>query len=334
MRAIAINLLVLLMTGQAVSLRAQNEEKPQPRFSLTISLSYPFAGGGPGSLIYRQLLVDETNLSNELLPERPCLESRGAFHITVTRDGSPQRERDEALRYRREANAKQSPCPEMSSPGIPPGGVLTFDLRDFGWDYPLDVPGTYAITVSRESDPEHPEKSVTVTSNTLTFTVSEEEANANVPEPEPDELIVLRTPFTKVHVGDPIVVFLTQNDLTSQADNKKIVDQRITSDVFDWADLEVIRDGTQVLQTQHLQEHIDSLKQNLPLHQSALPFRLDGKVPLSHYYDMSKPGEYQVVATMKCTQCGSEPVIKSNTITITVVPRGTPIYDHGILISK
>ncbi len=222
----------------------------------------------------------------------------------------------------------------MSSPGIPPGGVWTLYLRNFGWDYPLDVPGTYAITVSRESDPEHPEKSVTVTSNTLTVTVSEEEAKANLPEPEPDEPIVLRTPFKKVHAGDPIVVFLTQNDLTSQADNKEIVDQRITSDVFDWADLEVTMNSAPVPATQSLLEHIDSLKQNLPLHQSALPVRLDGKVRLSHYYDMSKPGEYQVVATMKCTQCGSEPVIKSNTITITVVPRGTPIYDHGILISK
>jgi hypothetical protein len=43
----------------------------------------------------------------------------------------------------------------------------------FAVDYPLCKPGTYEITVSRESDPEHPEKSVTVQSNTLTIVVPE-----------------------------------------------------------------------------------------------------------------------------------------------------------------
>jgi len=37
-------------------------------------------------------------------------------------------------------------------------------------------PGTYEITVSRDSDLEHPEKGVTVTSNTLTFVVPEPDA--------------------------------------------------------------------------------------------------------------------------------------------------------------
>jgi hypothetical protein len=334
MKMLAFTFLALLVTGQAVALRAQTPDKPQPKFSLTLSFFYPFGAGLPGQPTFRELQVDETNLSNELLPERPCLEFTGVFRITVTRDGSPQPERDEALRRRREAYAKLRSCRQMYSPGIPPGGVWKLYLRSFGRDYPLDLPGTYAITVSRESDPEHPEKSVTVTSNTITVTVSEEEAKANKPEPELDEPIVLTAPFPKVHVGDPIVVFLTQNELTSQSANKKLVDQRITYDVFEWADLEITMDGAPVPATQRLQEHIDSLKGYVPLHKPGVGLEFEGKIPLGDYYDMSKPGEYQVVATMKCTQCGSEPIVKSNTITITVVPRGTRIYDHGLLISK
>jgi len=42
-----------------------------------------------------------------------------------------------------------------------------------GWDYPMTEPGTYELTVSRPSDAEHPEKSVTVKSNTITLVVPE-----------------------------------------------------------------------------------------------------------------------------------------------------------------
>ena len=42
----------------------------------------------------------------------------------------------------------------------------------------MTVPGTYEITVTRETFPWNPEKSVTVKSNTITIVVPEPEANA------------------------------------------------------------------------------------------------------------------------------------------------------------
>jgi hypothetical protein len=45
-------------------------------------------------------------------------------------------------------------------------------------EYDLTVPGTYEITVTRETDRWHPEKSVTVKSNTLTIVVAEPGASA------------------------------------------------------------------------------------------------------------------------------------------------------------
>jgi hypothetical protein len=45
-------------------------------------------------------------------------------------------------------------------------------------EYDLTAPGTYEITVTRETDRWHPERSVTVKSNTITIVVPEPEAGA------------------------------------------------------------------------------------------------------------------------------------------------------------
>jgi len=325
MRKSAIYFVLLLIAMRTVTLRSQtsNDERPQPRFSLAISVFSPFGGGGPGQAAIRQLRVDETNTSNEPLQEVECWFLRGGYSISVMHNGSPQKERDEARRRRREANEKLKSCRGVrSSYLIPPGETRGFLIGSFGWDYPLDEPGTYDVTLSRESDPEHPEKSVTVKSNTITIEVSEEQAKANTPEPELDEPITLRTVSAKVNVGDPVVVYLTQNDLTSNIAGRKMVDERITSDVLDWASFDVRIGSNRVPETKRLQQHIDSLKHNEPMHQPGLPYKFGGKVPLNDYYDMRKPGEYQIAAKMKCTDCGSEPVIQSNTVTITVLPTG------------
>jgi hypothetical protein len=42
----------------------------------------------------------------------------------------------------------------------------------------MSDPGTYEVTVSRETDPDHPDRSVTVKSNTITITVPEPETEA------------------------------------------------------------------------------------------------------------------------------------------------------------
>jgi hypothetical protein len=44
--------------------------------------------------------------------------------------------------------------------------------------YDVSRPGTYEVTVSRETDPDHPDKSVMVKSNTLTVIVPNAGADA------------------------------------------------------------------------------------------------------------------------------------------------------------
>jgi hypothetical protein len=89
-------------------------------------------------------------------------------------NGLPLKEKDAAAHKKREENEKSEWC-KVAPQKIPPGHSWTRYLP-FDVDYPLCKPGTYEVTVSRESDPEHPEKSITVKSNTLTIVVPESEA--------------------------------------------------------------------------------------------------------------------------------------------------------------
>jgi hypothetical protein len=161
---------------QTVILHAQATEKPEPRLSLTIFLSL---GGThtPGRPDFRELKVIETNTSNELIRYTPCPQDQGVYRVSILYNGLPLEERDAAARKKREADAKNHPwnCPELAPNGIKPGQSWT-RYMGLSWDYPMCKPGTYEITVSRESDLEHPEKSVTVKSNTVTVVVPESDA--------------------------------------------------------------------------------------------------------------------------------------------------------------
>lgn len=174
MRKLASYFVVLIFAIQTAAICAQNPLNRVPKFSLTIFL---FQNGGaesemPGQPIFRMIRVEETNTSNESIFEAGCLELQGLFHISVLYNGVPLEERDTATRMKREAKAKQTPCRALATNEIRPGQSWTRYLG-FAWDYPMCKPGTYEITVSRESNLEHPEKSVTVKSNTLTIVVPE-----------------------------------------------------------------------------------------------------------------------------------------------------------------
>lgn len=169
----SFQLLVLLFAMQAAVLCAQNTEKPTPKFTLTISIFHP-GSSEPGLPEFREIEVTETNISNEPIAEGYCWDSIGIYSTSVLYNGAPLEERDRSARGKREADAKLGiGCPkiELDSP-IMPGKTRTRWLP-FDVDYPLCKPGTYEITVSRESDLEHPEKSVTVKSNALTIVVPE-----------------------------------------------------------------------------------------------------------------------------------------------------------------
>ncbi|UWZ84100.1 hypothetical protein [Occallatibacter riparius] len=60
---------------------------------------------------------------------------------------------------------------KLDLPGKIPPGYTSYDYLLVGGRYDMSKPGKYEITIARETDPDHPGQSVTVTSNTLAILV-------------------------------------------------------------------------------------------------------------------------------------------------------------------
>jgi hypothetical protein len=164
--------LLLLLVLVVNALGAQTTEKPNARLTLIVALLQPNSHT-PGKAVFRYLEVVETNVSFEAIWEEGCLENRGVYGISILYNGVPLKERDAAARKKREANP--APCMVPVPDIIQPFESRTRDLY-FSWDYPMCKSGIYEITVSRQSDLEHPGKSVTIKSNTITVVVPKSDA--------------------------------------------------------------------------------------------------------------------------------------------------------------
>jgi hypothetical protein len=171
---LGMNLLALMLVSSAVVLYAQTSEKPAPTFALTIEEKPLEAENAPDTHI---LLVKYTNVSN-VIQKDFCAISPVAYKLVVLRDGLPAEKRKTRNKEAEESSdprrikvqfTEQDDC-RGARQGIDPGKVVKFPL----WvssEYNMTVPGTYEITVTRETDRWNSEKSVTVKSNTLTIVV-------------------------------------------------------------------------------------------------------------------------------------------------------------------
>jgi len=172
---LAVQTAVLFAQTQRPSHSALGTRPGAPQFALNIS-EYRHDGRGPGK---HRLRIVITNVSSEPLHLGGCATLRGLYVVTIVYNGVPIVEQDPAARRAGEAKMKQTPCATGApSDIISPGGSNEEILSLTGpFAYDMSRPGTYEIALSRDSDPDHPEKSVTVKSNTLTIVV---------PEPEPE----------------------------------------------------------------------------------------------------------------------------------------------------
>jgi hypothetical protein len=148
--------------------------RPAPQFALSIS-EYRHDGRGSGK---HRLRIVITNVSSEPLHLDGCATLRGLYGVAIVYNGVPMEEQNPAARRLGEAKMKQTPCATGApSDIISPGGSNEDILSLTGpFAYEMSQPGTYEITVSRETDTGHPDKSVSVKSNTLTIVVPEPEA--------------------------------------------------------------------------------------------------------------------------------------------------------------
>ncbi len=173
MRKLAPYFVVMILATQAFAAYAQSTGMPEPQFMLTIS---EFHGGefGPG---LDRINVKETNISKEVITEPGCMEVRGSFTVSVSYNGAPLDEKDAAARLRSEKKEQRYCTFGSGINGIKPGESREY-LVSIAAKYDVSRPGTYEVTVTREKDPDHPDKSVAVKSNTLTIVVPEPDAEA------------------------------------------------------------------------------------------------------------------------------------------------------------
>jgi hypothetical protein len=174
-----MNLVMLLLLSTAVALFSQAPEKPAPKFALSIEEEQL---GHGYSATDHELIVRYTNVSDAVQKD-DCVVSPVAYKMVVLRDGLPAEKRkvrseitDESQNsgktnaYHIKVHYSEADSCQGITRGIDPGRIVKFTL----WvssEYDMTVPGTYEIAVTRETDRDHPEKSVTVKSNTLTVVV-------------------------------------------------------------------------------------------------------------------------------------------------------------------
>ena len=174
MKKLALCFLAVSLGLQAAALCAQTPDpegaRPAPRFKLKLSEEH----NGAYLPTYHVLSLIVTNISNEVFLEPGCSEFRGLYLISVEFNGAPLAEKDPVARRRNDAVEVQNCYHELGINEIKPG-VSFQRLLELSQTYDMSRPGNYEVTVTRETDPEHPEKSVTVRSNTITVVVKPED---------------------------------------------------------------------------------------------------------------------------------------------------------------
>lgn len=311
MRKLASHFVVMILAMQAFAAYAQFSEKTEPQFTLTISEVHSVFGPG-----LDRIDVKETNISKKVIIDPGCIGERGLASVSVLYNGVPLDEKDADRRRRREKYYSQYCTSGGGVNGIKPGEFQEF-LVSVAFKYDVWKPGTYDITVTMESDPYHPEKSVTVKSNTITVVV-----------PEP-----------------PLKLTLSENhDLGAGLDRVNVTETNMSDEDFvdrdngcirelSWFTVEVFYNGVPLKEKdiearfRRRNETIDLLNQHkAPCDTGPLAIVLKpGEsrklwLGVSDIYDVTKPGSYDVYVSRETNPIGriNNEYVRSNTITVVV----------------
>jgi hypothetical protein len=169
MKKLTFYFAVMFFAMQTIVAYAQTPEKPEPGFTLTLSMG---RHGGEFSKNTQVLLVTMTNISKEVINNSWCLSFNNMYNLSVVYNGIPVEETDADRKYkkfRQDGRCSGSVVSRLVKPGKSQEDYFYCDTTK---------PGTYEFTVTRETFPWNPEKSVTVKSNTITIVVPEPEAGA------------------------------------------------------------------------------------------------------------------------------------------------------------
>lgn len=151
-----------------------------PKFALSIEEDKAAERITPG---LHRVIVKYTNIWIGAELDYFYKEALGMYKMIVLRDGVPVAETDAMRALRRYRKADDNDINPANQRVAAPGGSWTdaLDVSDF---YDMSTPGTYQVTVTRESDPWNLAYSVPVRSNTISIVVPQESGAANVPAVE------------------------------------------------------------------------------------------------------------------------------------------------------
>lgn len=172
MKIFALHLFTLLFAVHAGSLCAQTREQEAAGFTsagFTLTISENHHEVSPP---YHEVLVRLTNTSEGIIRGGGCLALRGMYNISIVYDGVPIEETD-AVRKLKKYRKEDGGCTSGNPTWRLKPGEYHDDLLSVTEFYNMSKPGAYEITVTKETFPDHPERSVTVKSNTITIVVPE-----------------------------------------------------------------------------------------------------------------------------------------------------------------
>lgn len=308
----------LLVTTKPLILRAQESQKPKPTFVLSIEEDKDAACMNPG---FHRLLVKLTHTSIGVEVDQFHEEAEGMYNMIVLRDGLPVKETD-AMRDLRNYR-KVDDNPNIRNPRLLKFGeswTTRLDVSDY---YDMREPGTYQVTVTRESAPLNLDYSLLVRSNTIAIVVPQD---------------VRRTPSEKTDKPKPrlsLIISTLQSNYVPPNGLKVEIENTSTSMIRErkcWPflgmyNLIVFRNGEPLEGNDGIQRLQKSRAAvDCPGNETLMEIKpgdsYADSLPLSDFYDVYKPGSYAVYVTRETYPWNpaKSVLVESNTINF-VVPQ-------------
>jgi hypothetical protein len=272
-----------------------------------------------------RVLVKYTHISFGFEHEKYHEEAMGMYQMIVVRNGAPVAETD-AMRELRKFR-KMEFDPTMRNPRMLKTGeswITPLDVSDY---YDMTKPGTYQITVLRETEPYAPNYSVTVSSNTITIVVHRQAGgqSARAAEKPKSRFTLTLSP------GDPDDVPPVWVQVKMENISKSTIRECECTPFYGMYNFVVLRNGEPLEENdemRNLQKRragVDCPAESASLREIEPGSVDEDGVPLGAYYDLHEPGSYAVYATRETYPYipAKSVLVESNSISF-VVPEPPP----------
>jgi hypothetical protein len=287
--------LPLLSIAQQRTMSSADLAKSKPTFTLSIEQDNTEAQIAPSA---HSVIVTFTNISTSFIVNQFHPEAKNMYNMVVLRNGVPAPESDamKALEQYRKVDRN----PTIRHPFVlKPGQTLTTSL-DVGDYYDMTQPGTYQITITRQSLPLNPAYSTLVSSNTITVAVPRQTAAAQTPQalPKPLPRFDLNISPEDTYAPPPPTMIRVEMENTS----KSPIWEAHCWQFMGMYNLVVTRDGQPVTETSEMRQLQKSraavfCPRNDTLIEIEPGDTYAEDIPIGNFYDVSQPGVYEVYVT-------------------------------------